>query len=92
MLFITSSQKRKCACCHSRKTNEMFSFDYCNIHIEIPLCEKCQKTATYNLPMQLKPLYTAMSRAITMSHIVGYDERKIREMQLKERALKEGGE
>lgn len=85
MLFITSSQKRKCACCQSRKTNESFSFDYCNIHIEIPLCEKCQKTATYNLTMQLKPLCTAISRAITMSHIVGYDERKIRELQLKER-------
>lgn len=91
MLFITSSQKRKCACCHSRKTNDNFSFDYCDIHLQIPLCEKCQKTATYNLHMQLKPLCTAMSRAITMSHIVGYDERRIREFQLRERELK-GGE
>ncbi len=83
MIFITSSQKRKCVCCHSRKTNEYYSFDYCNIHIEIPLCEKCQNTATYNLPMQLKPLCTAMSRAITMSHIVGYDERKNKRISIK---------
>ncbi len=92
MNFVTSSQKRKCACCQSRKTNENYSFDYCNIHIQIPLCEKCQKTATYCLHMQLKPLCTAISRAITMSHIVGYDERKISEMQQKERALKGGAE
>ena len=92
MLFIMSSQKRKCACCQSRKTNESYSFDYCNIHIEIPLCEECQKTATYNLQMQLKPLCTAISRAITMSHIVGEDERRIREYQRKERELKRGEE
>lgn len=41
-------KKRKCACCHSRKT------------------------------------------AVTMSHIVGYDERKIREFQQKERESKGG--
>ncbi len=92
MLFITSSQKSKCACCHSRKTNEYCSFKYCDIHIEIPLCEECIKTATYNLGMQLKPLCTAISRAVTMSHIVGYDERKIREYQQKERGLKGGAE
>lgn len=92
MNFVTTSEKRKCACCQSRKTNENYTFDYCNIHIQIPLCEKCQKTATYNLGMQLKPLCTAINRAITMSHIVGYDERKIRDMQRKERDLKGGAE
>ncbi len=91
MLFTTSSKKRKCACCRSRKTSDNFTFDYCDIHIQIPLCEKCKKTATYNLHMQLKPLLTAISRAITMSHIVGYDERKIRDYQRKERKMK-GGE
>ena len=88
MLFIVTSEKRKCACCQSRKTNESYKFEYCNIHIEIPLCEKCQKTAIYNLDMQLKPLLTAINRAITMSHIVGWDERKIRDYQQKERELK----
>lgn len=92
MVFLTSSEKRKCACCHSRKTSENYIFNYCDIHIQIPLCEHCQKTATYNLHMQLKPLCTAISRAITMSHIVGYDERKISEMQIKERELKGGEE
>jgi hypothetical protein len=42
--------------------------------------------------MQLKPLLTAISRAITMSHIVGYDERKIRDYQRKEREMKGGAE
>ena len=84
MLYAITS-KKKCACCHSRKTSKSLVFDYCDIHIEIPLCEKCQKTATYNLTMQLKPLCTAISRAVTMSHIVGYDEWKIREYQQKER-------
>lgn len=88
MLFTTSSEKRKCACCHSRKTSENFTFDYCDIHIQIPLCEECQKTATFNLHMQLKPLLTAISRAITMSHIVGYDEHKISQMQREMRKLK----
>lgn len=90
MLFTTSSKKRKCACCHSRKTNENYTFDYCDVHIQIPLCEECQKTATYNLHMQLKPLLTAISRAITMSHIVGSDEWIIRDYQRKERELKVG--
>ena len=91
MLYAITS-KKKCACCHSRKTSKSLVFDYCDIHIEIPLCEECQKTATFNLAMQLKPLCTAISRAVTMSHIVGYDERKIAEYQRKERALKEGAE
>lgn len=89
--FLTSSEKRKCACCQSRKTNQNYVFDYCNIHVQIPLCEKCKKTATFNLWMQLKPLCTAISRAVTMSHIVGYDEHKISQMQREMRTLK-GGE
>lgn len=92
MSFITSSEKRKCACCQSRKTTENYSFDYCNIHIQIPLCEKCKKTATFNLWMQLKPLCTAMSRAVTMSHFVGTDEQKINKMQREMRAMKGGAE
>lgn len=92
MNFLTSSEKRKCACCQSRKTNENYTFDYCNIHIQIPLCEKCKKTATFNLWMQLKPLCTAISRAVTMSHIVGYDEHKISQMQREMRTLKGGAD
>ena len=92
MNFITSSKKSKCACCQSRKTNEYYDFDYCNIHIQIPLCEKCQKSATFNLWMQLKPLCTAISRAVTMSHFVGSDERRIRELQKEIRSLKGGAE
>ena len=92
MLFVTSSKKRKCACCQSRKTNENYGLDYCNIHIQIPLCEKCQKSATFNLWMQLKPLCTAISRAVTMSCVVGSDERIIRELQREIRALKGGEE
>ena len=88
MSLLTSSEKRKCACCQSRKTNENYTFDYCNIHIQIPLCKKCQETATFNLWMQLKPLCTAMSRAVTMSHFVGYDERKINQLQREMRTLK----
>lgn len=91
MTFFTSSEKRKCACCQSRKTNQNYVFDYCNIHIQIPLCEKCKKTATFNLWMQLKPLCTAISRAVTMSHIVGCDEHEITQMQREIRKLK-GGE
>lgn len=92
MTFEINDKKRKCACCQSRITNENLVYDYCSIYIEIPLCDKCQKTATYNLHMQLKPLCTAMSRAITMSHIVGSDERIIREYQRKERGKKGGAE
>ena len=92
MLCVMTREKRKSACCHSRKTNESLVFDYCDIHIEIPLCEECQKTATFCLGMQLKPLCMAISRAVTMSHIVGYDERKIREFQQKERESKGGVE
>ena len=45
------------------------------------LCEKCKETATFNLQMQLKPICVTISRAVTMSHIAGYDERKISQMQ-----------
>lgn len=92
MNFVTKSQKRKCACCQSRKTSENFAFYYCGIYIEIPLCKECQKTATFNLHMQLKPLLTAINRAVTMSHICGYDERKIIEFQRKDRERKGGAE
>lgn len=90
MNFITQDKRKKCACCQSRKTNEICVFEYCNIQVQIPLCEKCQKPATFNLWMQLKPLCTAISRAVTMSHIVGSDERKITELQREIRALKGG--
>lgn len=92
MKFATSSEKRKCACCQSRKTNENYSFDYCNIHIQIPLCEKCKETATFNLWMQLKPLCTAINRAVVMSNIVGSDERQINQMQRKMKKMKVGTE
>ena len=81
MNFLTSSEKVLCACCQSRKTNEYYYFYHCNIHIEIPLCEKCRETATFNLQMQLKPICVSINRAVTMSHLVGYDEREIRNMQ-----------
>lgn len=92
MLVVTKSEKRKCTCCQSRKTAENFAYDYCGIFIEIPLCNECQKTATYNLSMQLKPLCTAISRAVIMSHIVGDDEQRIQKYQMKERKWKEGAE
>jgi hypothetical protein len=81
MSFVTSSEKSLCACCESRKTNELYSFKHCQITVEIPLCKKCKETATFNLQMQLKPICVSINRAVTMSHIAGYDERKISQMQ-----------
>ncbi len=92
MNFGTSSEKQLCACCKSRKTNEFYSFSYCGVCIHIPLCEECQKTATFNLCMQLKPMCVAISRAVTMSHIVGYDEKQLNQLQREMRKLKEGAE
>lgn len=62
--------------------------DGCIAHCNYPPCDKCKNTATFNLWMQLKPLCTAISRAVTMSHIVGYDEHIINQMQREKRALK----
>lgn len=81
MSFVTSSEKSLCACCESRKTNEFYFYNHCNITIQIPLCKKCKETATFNLHMQLKPICVSINRAVTMSHIVGDDERKISQMQ-----------
>ncbi len=88
----TSSEKVLCACCRSRKTNEFYFFEHCNITVHIPLCESCKQTATFNLQMQLKPLCVAISRAVTMSHIVGCDEKQLNQLQRELRKLKEGAE
>lgn len=90
MNFGTSSEKKICACCQSRKTNEFFFYNHCNVQIHIPLCKKCQETATFNLQMQLKPICVTISRAVTMSHIAGYDERKISQMQREQINIKAG--
>ncbi len=90
MNFGTSSEKQLCACCQSRKTNEFYFFSHCNITVHIPLCEKCKETATFNLQMQLKPICVSINRAVTMSHIAGYDERKISQMQREQARVKEG--
>ena len=89
MNFITSSETSKCACCQ-KVTKESYVFDYCNIHIQVPLCQKCRETATFNLSMQLKPLCVAISRAVTMSHIVGSDEKALNQLQREIRKVKEG--
>lgn len=90
MNFGTSSEKQLCACCQSRKTNEFYFFSHCNITVHIPLCEKCKETATFNLQMKLKPICVSINRAVTMSHIAGYDERKISQMQKELVKVKEG--
>lgn len=90
MNFRTSSEKEICACCQSKKTNEFFFYNHCNVQIHIPLCEKCKETATFNLQMQLKPICVTISRAVTMSHIAGYDERKISQMQRAQKNIKVG--
>lgn len=91
MNFTTSSETSKCACCQ-RVTRESYTYSCCNIHIRIPLCQKCRETATFNLSMQLKPLCVAISRAVTMSHIVGSDEKALNQLQREMRKMKEGAE
>lgn len=85
MNIITSSEKRRCTRCQSKKTNEYLTFVRCGIEIRIPLCEKCQKYATYNIYGGLKNAADIIHHILTLSFICGYDERKISEYQRKER-------
>lgn len=89
MLIVTSSEKKKCVCCKAVSVNEYLSYEYCGIELRIPLCTECQKTATFLLIRQLKPLCNAISKAVTMSHLLGEDEAKLREFR--QNAVVRGG-
>lgn len=83
MLIVTSSEKKKCVCCKTVSVNEYLSYEHCGIEVRIPLCNECQKTATFLLIRQLKPLCNSISKAVTMSHMLGNDERKLAEIRQK---------
>jgi len=81
MLIVKSTTKRKCMCCKKLSVNEYLSFEYCGICLKIPLCTECQKTATFLLIRQLKPLCNAISKAVEMSNMLGKDEMQLKELR-----------
>ena len=81
MLIVTSSEKKKCVCCKTVTVNEYLSYEHCGIELRIPLCTECQKTATFLLNRQLKPLCNSISKAVTMSQMLGESENKLRELR-----------
>jgi hypothetical protein len=83
MLIVTSPEKKKCVCCKTASVNEYLMYEYCGIELRIPLCTECQKTATFLLIRQLKPLCNSISKAVTMSYLLGEDEAKLRELRQK---------
>lgn len=87
MLIATSSEKKKCVCCKAISVNEYLSYEHCGIQLRIPLCTECQKTATFLLIRQLKPLCNSISKAVMMSQMLGEDEVKLRELRQKMQEL-----
>ena len=83
MLIETLSKSRKCVCCKRISVNEYFVYEHCGIVLNIPLCTDCQKTATFLLVRQLKPLCNSISKAVMMSHLLGEDETELRELRQK---------
>ena len=79
MLIETLNEKRKCVCCKKISVNEYFAYEHCGILLKIPMCTECQKTATFLLVRQLKPLCNAISKAVMMSNLLGEDEYKLQE-------------
>ena len=90
MLIVTSSEKRKCVCCKALSVNEYLSYEYCGIQLKIPICTECQKTATFLLIRQLKPLCNAISKAVMMSNMLGHDEKSLMELRQKVKEYEEG--
>lgn len=81
MSIIMTSHKRKCASCRSRSTNEVYEIEHCGIAIHVPLCERCQKYATFRLFSMLRPLAKAASECVVSSYVLGMDEAIISEYQ-----------
>lgn len=90
MLIVKSTTKRKCMCCKKLSVNEYLSFEYCGICLKIPLCTECQKTATFLLIRQLKPLCNAISKTVEMSNMLGKDEAEL--MKLRQQLKQLGAE
>lgn len=59
------------------------------IEIRIPVCEKHQKDASFNLVGGLKHIADTIRHTVVLSSICGYDENKISEYQRKERSENE---
>ena len=85
MTILTSSEKRKCVLC-GRVTTTSLLFCRNGIEIRIPVCEKHQKDASFNLVGGLKHIVDAIRHSVVLSSICGYDERIISEYQRKERS------
>lgn len=85
MNIIMTSEKKKCASCRSRSTNNIYEHEYCGIAIHVPLCDRCQKYATIRLFSMLRPLAKAASECVVSSYMLGRDEKTISEYQRKER-------
>ena len=83
MLIETLSAKRKCVCCKAISVNEYFVYEHCGIILNIPLCPDCQKTASFLLVRQLKPLCNSISKAVMMSHMLGEDGMELRDLRQK---------
>lgn len=83
MNILTSSEKRKCVLC-GRVTTTSLLFCRNGIEIRIPVCEKHQKDAAFNLAGGLKHIADTIRHSVVLSSICGYDERKISEYQRKE--------
>lgn len=81
MSIIMTSQKRECASCRSRSTNEIHEIEHCGIAIQVPLYERCRKYATFRLLSMLRPLAKAASECVMSSYVIGRDEATISEYQ-----------
>ena len=92
MVIVKSTTKRKCMCCKRISVYEYLSFEYCGICLKIPLCTECQKTATYLLIRQLKPLCSSISKAVEMSNMLGDEVNKLRELRQKLKEYEEGND
>lgn len=88
MNVLTSSEKRKCVLC-GRRTSTNLCYRRSEIEIRIPVCEKHEKDASFNLVGGLKHITDTIRHTVVLSSICGYDEKKISEYQRKERSENE---
>ena len=87
MNIITSSEKKKCVLC-GRVTSTSLLHLRSGIEIRIPVCNKHEKEASFNLYGGLKHISDTIRHTVVLSSICGYDEKKISEYQRKERSEK----
>ena len=85
MNILTSSEKKKCVLC-GRVTSLNILYIRSGIEIRIPVCEKHEKDAQFNLEGGLKHITDTIRHIVVLSSICGYDEKKICEYQRKERS------